>query len=193
MKKSVLLIIVLSFTFAFGSLVLAEEDVPSLLESASSSYKAGDLEQTIQLLEEALDLVREKSPLVVENFYLVTEPAELYGNFKVRESNIFSPMDKMRFYAEPKNYNYEKTLDGYETWIKVDFVVMDTKGNVQGEQENFLNQKFFSRSKIHDFFLNLSINLGGALPAGNYIVEFTVKDGISDKRAAVRKDFVIEE
>ena len=192
MKKGVLLVIVLSFVFAFGSLVLAEEDVPSLLESASSSYEAGDLAQTIQLLEEALDLVRERSPLVVDNFYLVTEPAQLYGNFQIRENNIFSPTDKMRFYAEPKNYNYNEVPDGYETWIKVDFVVMDTEGKVQGEQENFLNQKFFSRSKIHDFFLNLSINLGGALSAGDYIVEFTVKDGISNKQAVVRQDFVVE-
>ena len=87
----------------------------------------------------------------------------------------------MLFYLEPMNYNFLRRGDLYEAWLQVDVNLLLPEGTVIYGKRNFFEQIFSARSKIHDLFLNLSLEVAG------------LEDGLSGKQATVHQDVVIRE
>lgn len=166
--------------------------IESLLSQGTQAVRRGALPEAIGRLEAALDLAREQAPLEARRFLLVQEEPPGFGQYLPRSSNLFSPGEEMLFYLEPVNYSFRRKGDLFEAWLKVDVNLLLPDGTVIYGKRNFFEQIFSARSRIHDLYLNLSLEVSG-LDEGLYRVEYVVKDGFSRKECAVHQDVVIRE
>jgi hypothetical protein len=170
----------------------AEDSAETLVTKASEALKHGEINKAINRLEGALDAVRARAPLRARRFLLVKEDAPAFGQYVPRGNNIFQPGEEMLFYLEPENYTFRRRGDFYETSLRVDVNLLLPDGTVIYGKRNFFEQVFSARSKIHDLYLNLSLEVSG-LEEGVYRVEYVVKDGFSNKQVTVHQDVVIRE
>jgi hypothetical protein len=158
-------------------------DVGPLLDRARAANGRGDHAAAIEALEQALEAVRTEAPLVLAPFGLVDRPARLFGDYAASRDTVLRLGEPLQFYMEPKNLVYVRKADGtLETTFKADVRILDAGGKMLFEQADFGSWKFASRSRVQDVFMNLKLTLSGA-PAGDYTVEFTVRDGNSSKTA----------
>ena len=89
--------------------------------------------------------------------------------------------EPLQFYMEPKNLVYVRKSDGtLEATFKADVRILGADGTLLFEQADIGSWQFVSRSRAQDVYMNLELTLTGA-PAGDYTVEFTVRDGNSSK------------
>ncbi len=170
----------------------ATAGIEALLSQGSQAVNRGALTEAIARLEAALDLARELAPLEARRFLLVQEEPPGFGQYLPRRSNLFSPGEEMLFYLEPVNYNFRRKGELFEAWLKVDVNLLLPDGTIIYGKRNFFEQVFSARSRIHDLFLNLSLEVSG-LDEGEYRVEYVVKDGFSGKACTVQQEVVIRE
>lgn len=166
--------------------------IETLLSQGSQAVRRGALPEAISRLEAALDLVRDQAPLEARRFLLVQEDAPGFAQYVPRPTNLFSPGQEMLFYMEPVNYTFRRKGGLFEAWLKVDVNLLQPDGTVIYGKRDFFEQVFSARSKIHDLYLNLSLEVSG-LEDGVYRVEYVVKDGFSGKECTVHQDVVIRE
>jgi hypothetical protein len=163
------------------ALAAGAADIGALLDRARAANGKGDHPGAIEALEQALEAVRTEAPLVLAAFTLVDRPAKLFGDYAASRDATLRRGEPLQFYMEPKNLVYVRKSDGtLETTFKADVRILDTGGKVLFEQADFGSWRFASRSRVQDVFMNLKLTLSGA-PAGDYAVEFTVRDGNSSK------------
>jgi len=164
----------------------------ALVTQSAQALRRGALSEAIGRLDAALNLAREQAPLAARRFLLVQEEPPGFGQYLPRTSSLFSPGEEMLFYLEPVNYTFRRKGDLYEAWLKVDVNLLLPDGTVIYGKRNFFEQVFSARSRIHDLYLNLSLEVSG-LDEGVYRVEYVVKDGFSGKECSVHQDVVIRE
>jgi hypothetical protein len=144
----------------------------------------------IESLERQLEQARDAAPMVIKSFTAISRPAEYFGNYEPRKSNVFRRGEKLYFYGEPKNIVFAKSAKGlFELAFDVD---MEISG--PGDTSKKMKMMTFrlpSRSRVQDIFLNLSLSLDNA-PVGSYKVKFIVRDLNSKKTAAVDTDVTIK-
>jgi hypothetical protein len=158
-------------------------DIGALLDRARAANGRGEHPAAIEALEQALEAVRAEAPLVLAAFTLVDRPAKLFGDYSASRDTTLRRGEPLQFYTEPKNLVYVRKSDGtLETTFKADVRILDAGGKMLFEQADFGSWKFASRSRVQDVFMNLKLTMSGA-PAGDYTVEFTVRDGNSSKTA----------
>jgi len=166
--------------------------IETLLSQGTQAVRRGALSEAIGRLEAALDLARNQAPLQARRFLLVQEDAPGFGQYVPRPTNVFSPGEEMLFYLEPVNYTFRRKAGLFEASLKVDVNLLEPDGTVIYGKRDFFAQIFSAQSKIHDLYLNLSLEVSG-LEDGVYRVEYVVKDAFSGKACTVRQDVVIRE
>ena len=186
---SVTLVLILSLYAK--SMSESKNSVEEKLQNASTSYSSGNYVESVKLLEEALQEVRIKAPLVIENFYPVRREAPYFGSFEPRANNIYESNEVLYFYLEPKNIVFVKKGETYTGGFFLDQSFKDDKGEALLEQKKFLDAEFDSRNPVHDLYTNITLNLTG-VPPGTYKAVFTVRDQNSDKSASVEKEIIIQ-
>jgi hypothetical protein len=93
---------------------------------------------------------------------------------------------------EPKNLVYVRKSDGtLEATFKADVRILGADGTLLFEQADIGSWQFASRSRVQDVYMNLELTLSGA-PAGDYTVEFTVRDGNSSKTGRVSQKVTLK-
>ncbi|HSE84548.1 MAG TPA: hypothetical protein VLB01_08380 [Thermodesulfobacteriota bacterium] len=185
------LLVLSVLAFSAGTTAMSETSVEVKLKTASSAYLSGKYAESAKLIEEALLEVKQKAPLVIENFYLIRREAPHFGGFEPRGNDIYESAEPIYFYLEPNNVVFVKKGEVYTAGFWIDCILKDQKGEVLLEQKKFLDAEFNSRSPISDMFANINFDLSGA-PAGTYNIEFTVRDQNSNKSAKVQKEVKIE-
>ena len=169
-----------------------QEQIEKRIAKGGDALRRRQFNDAIDHLEAALALVRDRAPLRARRFLLVKDDATAFGQYAPRGSNVFRPGEEMLFYLEPENYTFRRRGDLFEASLRVDVNLLLPDGTVIYGKRNFFEQVFSARSKIHDLYLNLSLEVSG-LEEGVYRVEYVVKDGFSDKQLAVQQDVVIRE
>ncbi|HEX9831444.1 MAG: hypothetical protein ACRENT_05265 [Thermodesulfobacteriota bacterium] len=190
MKFLQFLSLVFVLVFSIAPKAMPQSSVETKLQSASTAYSTGKYVESIKLIEEALQEVSAKAPLVIENFHPIRREAPYFGSFEPRANNIYESSEVLYFYLEPKNIVFLKKGETYTGGFFLDLSFKDDKGEVLLEQKKFLDAEFSSRNPIHDLFANINLNLTGVTP-GVYKAEFTVRDLNSDKSASVEKEVII--
>jgi hypothetical protein len=171
---------------------VAAADISALLSRAGAAGKSGDHAASIAALEQALEKVRVEAPLTVKPFLLVTQPAKFYGDYTPRANAVFQGGGAQQFYLEPKNLVYPRTAAGtYEPSFEVDMKILTAAGKTVGSQERFASFRLPTKSPVQDIFLNLKVTLSGA-PAGEYKVQFLVRDLNSKKTATVTQPITLK-
>jgi hypothetical protein len=167
-------------------------DVGPLLDRARAANGRGDHAAAIEALEQALEAVRTEAPLVLAAFTLVERPAKIYGDYAARREAAVPRGQPLEFYVEPKNLVYVRKSDGtLETTFKADVRILGGDGKPLFEQADFGSWRFASRSRVQDVYMNLKLSVTGA-PAGDYTVEFIVRDGNSTKTARVAQRITLK-
>jgi hypothetical protein len=132
------------------------------------------------------------APLTAKPFFLVSEPAKFYGDYKPRRDAVFQRGEQLHFYLEPKNLVYPRTDQGlYEPAFSIDLHILSAAGEVLVNQERFGFFRFSSKSPLQDIFVNLQVTLTGA-PAGRYQIRFLVHDANSEKATTVTQPMTLK-
>ncbi|HWP90575.1 MAG TPA: hypothetical protein VNN20_00030 [Thermodesulfobacteriota bacterium] len=177
--------------FSMNSESMSESSVEVKLQEASTAYSSGKYAESVKFIEEALEEVRLKAPMVIENFYPVRREAPYFSAFEPRANNIYESNEVLYFYLEPKNIVFVKKGETYTGGFFPDLSFKDDKGEALLEQKKFLDAEFDSRNPVHDLYTNITLNLTG-VPPGTYKAVFTVRDQNSDKSASVEKEIIIQ-
>ena len=133
-----------------------------------------------------------KMPLTIQRAIFVTRPASAIGDWTERTSNVFKSGEDIHTYVEPVGYTWKPNGDMFNFGVNVDFVLKEADGKILGGQENFSHTTLTNHMKVQEFFLNLNLSPHG-LPAGKYVVEYTLHDQGSDKVAKFALPFTISE
>lgn len=171
----------LSKTFLLG-LALA-------LGPATSAFS--QMQPEVAAAAEAYEAAWSAAPLHLSVVTLATE-AGGYGSYVARENNIFAPGEPILIHAEPVGYGWaENATGGYDFGFDIDLVVYDGTGEAVLEKADFMKLGKSSFARMKEFSLDLTLNLDGA-PAGDYVVEYTLRDIASDKTTAITMPIVIK-
>jgi hypothetical protein len=134
----------------------------------------------------------QKTPLTVRRAVFVAERPKGFGQFTGRNSNVFKPGEKLVAYVEPVGYGWKDTGNGnFEFGFAVDFLIKSSDGKILTGQENFANLVEKSQRRNREFMVTLTMNVSGA-PAGDYVLEYKLRDLASDKSAVINLPFQIE-
>ncbi|MEO0914477.1 MAG: hypothetical protein AAFY59_16085 [Pseudomonadota bacterium] len=130
------------------------------------------------------------SPLVIEGAAFVTRPAEIAGDYELRETDAFDPGEPLLIYAEPKAYGYLETEEGKEFGVVLDLEVLSEEGTSLLQQEEFQTIRLRSQAEVKEMFLNITLNLSGFTP-GAYQVLIRAHDIASDESAEFTLPFTV--
>lgn len=108
MKKTTLISLILISMFFLFSLSALAQNEGELLQSALSSYQAGDLNATQDALEKARLLLWNKAPMKMVNPVFTEGEAQSYGSYTKRSSNFFAADEKLLLYVEPKKLYHSR-------------------------------------------------------------------------------------
>ncbi|WP_343713438.1 hypothetical protein [Inquilinus sp.] len=181
----------IALALAAGTASAQADDAQQLAAKGAELLKAGQPEAAFKALNDAATEAWLQSPLSFRHTLLVSAPAQSYGAYSPRESNVFDGDTPLRFYAEPTGFGWVSDGELYRIDLSIDFSLRSADGKPLGEQKDFQNFKIESRERVREMFFNLSLTLNGA-PDGQYIVTFTMHDHATGKDGAFDVPFEIK-
>ena len=185
LRRAGTLVVILILMGSVGSFgVLTPRDQ---LERALEYVNREDFGQAVDVLEDALLILREKAPLKIENITLAANVYQ-FGVYDKRENSVFAPDEPILIYCEVRNFTSERMSE--ELWIidlNVGVQILDVDDNLILEQKNFGNIELSVKTpRLSDLMLYPTVTLEGA-PSGDYKIKIIVTDVPSGKKG----DFVV--
>jgi len=130
------------------------------------------------------------TPLTIQKSFFVTD-ATGFGQYTQRGSNVFKPGEKLVAYCEPVGYGWKDTGGGvYQFGFAIDLTVKSSDGKVVAQQQDFAKTQLQSHARNREFMVLLTLTLNGA-PAGDYVLEYRLRDLTSDKSTLLDLPFKI--
>jgi hypothetical protein len=160
-----------------------------VLAPATDAY-AQSLDE-IDRLQAALIAAWEKTPLTVRHAMFVAEKPQGFGMYQQRASNVFKSGEPLITYAEPVGYGWKDVGGGkFEFGFAVDFAIKSPDGTVLTTKQDFANMVLQRRTRNLEFMVALTLTLTDA-PAGDYIVEYKLRDVAGTKSTSFELPFTI--
>lgn len=160
------------------------------LEEAESHLASGDDMAALEALEEAIYALSAEMDLAVRAVEIV-ESAEAYGQYALRENNVFASSDTVTLYVEPLGYSYSQEGDEYAITLDGDFEMRTPGGQIIVAQEDFARFAFEGTRRNREFYLTINYAFRNLRP-GEYILVTTLRDEAGGKRTAFETEIVIE-
>ena len=133
----------------------------------------------------------QKTPLTVRKAVFVAERPHGFGQFVERGSNVFKPGEKLVAYVEPVGYGWKEGGNGtVQFGFDVDFLIKSSDGKILTGQENFAKLAETSQRRNREFMVTLTMSVSGA-PAGDYVLEYKLRDIASEKSMVIDLPFTI--
>jgi hypothetical protein len=153
--------------------------------------KAAPTLADIDALDRAVTDAWEQMALTQRRALFVSTPANLYGGYAARPSNVFAQGEKLLTYVEPVGYTWRPSEGGtYRFGLTLDFAVKTPGGKILGGQQAFQSFDFTSRFKNREVFVSVTMSLEGIEP-GNYVLVYTLRDQGSAKTSSFEQPFTI--
>lgn len=147
--------------------------------------------KSIEAAESVLEAAWQKTPLGFRTAVFVGGEASGFGIYQPRANSAFASGEPIVVYSEPYGYAFKDNGDGtFDFALQTDLRIRGTDGKVLVEQLNFGNFKFTSRARNREFMLKLTLDLADA-PAGDYVLEYVVRDANSDKNGLISLPFSV--
>lgn len=167
--------------------LVAARPAPSAAPPAPGPASIADLEAQ----QDATAAVWARLPFTARRVMFVNRPADSFGGYDARPSNVFAPGEKLLSYLEPTGYSWTpQNADTYRFGVTVDFEIVAKGGAILGGQKGILRQEFVSHYKNREFFLNSTMSIDGA-PPGDYVLAYTLHDNGNDRTTRVEQPFTI--
>jgi hypothetical protein len=162
-----------------------------ILLTASSTASYSQTVDEIDKRDAAVVEAWTATPLTVRRALFVSEHPAGFGQYVERADNVFKKGDKLVTYAEPVGYGWKDVGGGsYEFGFKVDFLIKSPDGKVLTGQEDFADVSEKSHARNREFMVVLTMTLTGA-PAGDYVIEYKLRDVTSSKSTSFSQPFKI--
>ncbi|OWJ68634.1 hypothetical protein [Inquilinus limosus] len=181
----------IALALATGTVAAQADDAQQLAAKGAELLKAGQPEEAYKALNDAAIEAWLQSPLGFRRTLLVSAPAQSFGTYSPRETNVFDGNTPLRFYAEPTGFGWATDGELYRIDLSIDFSLRSADGKPLGEQKDFQDFKIESRERVREMFFNLTLTLNGA-PDGQYVVTFTVHDHATGKDGSFDMPFEIK-
>ncbi|HYM73651.1 MAG TPA: hypothetical protein VET89_11760 [Stellaceae bacterium] len=131
------------------------------------------------------------TPLSVRRAIFVDGHPDGFGQYTERSSNTFKKGEKLVTYAEPVGYGWTDIGDGMVRFgFKVDFLLKSPDGKVLAGQDDFADLSQQSHARNREFMVILTLNVSGA-PAGDYVIEYKLRDVTGAKTGTFSQPFKI--
>lgn len=126
--------------------------------------------------------------------YVASEP-DGYGMYETRQSNVFRPGETLLLYVEPEGMTYSPITVGkerlYNSKLSADITISDNAGNVLSQVPGVPLGDITSHHQNQELFLVISVDQHSPFPAGEYIINYAVKDDISGDSFEIIKNIAI--
>ncbi|MEN3203693.1 MAG: hypothetical protein ABDK87_08250 [Atribacterota bacterium] len=185
MKFLVFLVFALGFLLVVGPGFT--QDAATLLQDAAVLVTEGKLEEAQALVEEAYLALWNKAPLTCPVYLFVEGEPEFFGVYRERPSRSFVAGETMHVYAKPKNYTILKEDNIYHVYLSLSYSVYDKDGKYLGGEDPWENFRYVTYAPTFELFLSLSFSF--ELDPGEYTLEITVEDKLSDKETSFKLPF----
>lgn len=163
------------------------QDVAKLLQDAATLVTEGKLPEAQALVEEAYLALWNQAPLTCPVYLFAEEEPESFGVYRARPSQTFVDGETMYVYAKPKNYTILKEGDVYHIYLSAGYAVYDKNGNYLGGEESWQDFRYIARSPIFELFFAFSFSFD--IDPGEYVLEITLKDRLSNKETSFKLPF----
>jgi len=149
--------------------------------------------QEIDKREAAVYEAWSATPLTIRRAVFVSQHPNGFGQYVERANNEFKKGEKLVTYAEPVGYGWKDVGNGQlQFGFKIDFLIKSPDGKILAGQENFADITETSWAKNREFMVVLTMNLTGA-GAGDYVIEYKLRDIASSKTGSFTQRFKIVE
>lgn len=166
-----------------NALTAAGFAIAIVITAIAGGALAQDLDKLSQA-EAAVERAWGELPITFRKAVLV-DSAFGFGVYEERQDAKFKGDDPIIVYAEPVGYEWQDNGDGtYSFGFDVDLLIKTPDGQIVTGQENFQKLELRSRAKNKEFMATLTLTLTGA-PAGEYIVEYNMRDIASSKSGKI--------
>jgi len=169
---------------------VAAQTVSDKAKEAEDLAAQGKFADALVALDDAVSLLWDKAPLECRRVLWVAEEAPGFGEYKPRETNVFSSGEALLAYAEPIGFGWRKSGDLWHAEMAADVIIRSKDGAELHRQDDFGRFPIASRVRNREFFLNLTFKLSG-IPTGDYIVETVLRDTVTGKKGACALPFTI--
>ncbi len=106
------------------------------------------------------------------------------------EEKTYNSGDRLFLYLEPKNYLIElNQADKYQIDIVLDTKLIFEDGTIVFHDPKFLKFQKESSQPNKEVMFDMYFNLGSGLKSGEYIIQNTIFDKLSDEKTKVETKF----
>jgi hypothetical protein len=173
------------------ALPVSAQSIGDKAKEAEGLLARGRTIEAIDALDQAIDALWEKAPLVFRRAVWVTQKGEGYGIYNQRPNNTFTDGEPFLLYGEPVGFGWRKQGEAWQTDFIADVAIRDSNGKQLFAKEGFQRFNLTSRFRNREFMVNFTYNITG-LPKGNYQVETTLRDQVTGKKGSVTLPVTIQ-
>ncbi len=130
-------------------------------------------------LQEAVRRLNESGPLSLKNLAFCSE-VKSFGVYKKFDKYEFKPDQNVILYAEVQNFKIEASEKGYRTALRSSYQILDSHGNRVAEHEYPVAEEVCQNARS-DFFFPLILTLPRRINEGDYTLQLTLEDTLSQK------------
>ncbi|MBL9081681.1 MAG: hypothetical protein JNK76_07745 [Planctomycetales bacterium] len=133
----------------------------------------------------------ETGTLVVRNLNFCEEVSS-YGVYKKFDEYKFKATQPLILYAEVQNFKSEESSKGFHTALRSSYQILDAQGRRVAENDLALTEEY-CRNERRDYFLRYFLSVPERIYDGNYTLQLTIVDTLSQKIGTATIDFTVGE
>ena len=170
---------------------VAAQVVVDKAKEAEALAAQGKYIEAINALDDATAALWDRSPLVFRRALWVAEPPGGFGVFNPRENNVYAPGAAMIAYAEPIGFGWRRSGEIWRLDMAIDIVIKSAQGKILAERTDFQKLQLASRVRNREFMARVTYTFTG-IPAGDYVLDTTLRDNVTGKKGTYTLSFVIK-
>jgi hypothetical protein len=176
------------FTKRDKILILQEEEIENVIQMALDHLKQGDWDKTVDLLSEAIMLIKSNQDFHIREITLCSR-IDGFRDYTRINGNTLKTGTPLLLYIEPGGYRILKESGEFKIWLSEDAKITNEKGEVILERNDWVNyNKSFPNPDIPFYITNRVTDI----PAGIYTLSFTIKDHYKKEFLTETFEFVVE-
>ena len=131
----------------------------------------------------------ESGTLAVRNLAFCTQVSS-YGVYEKFEDYKFKANQPLILYAEVQNFKSEESSRGFHTALRSSYQILDAQGRRVAENDLALTEEY-CRNQRRDYFLRYFLSVPERIYDGNYTLQLTIVDTLSQKIGTSTIEFTV--
>ncbi len=162
----------------------------AVAEDRTVDTSVDPLEQALISAKQTLDAAWSAAPMGFTKSLFIASSSPAYGQYSPRQTNIFSPGERLIVYAEPVGYGYGSDGGDWLIGFHTDVELQNPTGQIIVAKQDFAEVGLRSKTPNREFRAVLIYGFSD-LRAGEYRLIVTFRDQYSNKSARFTLPFVV--